>query len=311
MGLDTSFFQPGENPLLNMLELRPDLSATQLGGFVLVLAVLLGHCAYTDIFCGRVIRNSTTMATALVCLAITPLVLTEESLRVHALSVVIVIVLLTFIYFLGAFKEGDLKIYAALALFLGPATVVFVFASFAVIILYSLRAAVATQMRRLRDRRHGSVKPFHEYRTYVPAGPGIALALPVTMILADIEPGYAFLIVGAQIAVVALLLQGSYIGRKADELEAETAREAAREAARESGPVPASDSNSGAVRELGSASARRKASSSTSAVNGLSARGDAEHPSATLADGRLPRRLSTALLLLAAASGIGRGLRGR
>ena len=253
MGADLSFFEPGNNPLLNLLELRAGLSAGQVAPLVFVLAVLLGHCAYTDMFCGRIIRNATTMAAALVCLAATPLLLDPDKLTGHFAAAGVTIVVLVLLYLVGAFKEGDLKIYAALALLLGPATAVFVLASFAVIVLYSVRAAVATQLRRMRDRRAG-VTAQKAYRTYVPAGPGIALAMPLTMLMAGISPGYCLLVVGVQVATVALSLQLAYLSRKADELEAQQRAEAEtaqpEAAARELSATPAvtqQPASSGAV----------------------------------------------------------------
>lgn len=197
--MEPLFFQTGaDNPLFRF-DLRPDLAAGDLIGLGIVLALLLGHAAYTDVFCGKVIRNTTNMAIAAAALAVVPLV--YERPLVHLAWAAGIIVALGLIWFIGAIAAGDLKLYSALAILLGPAAIALVFISFVVIIVYSVPLMIRT---RRQVRATGQELPRGERLGKPAAAPGIALSVPLTLWAAGVEPLYVAALAGGIVAAAAL-----------------------------------------------------------------------------------------------------------
>lgn len=207
-----TFFTPGHNVLLQALHLRVGLGAAQLGVAAILLAAALGYCAYTDALCGRVIRNTVVGAIALAAGASAPLIFADT--RSHFLWAAVMIALVGLLYLARVVKEGDLKLFAALALVFAQGTAVLVLAAFAVIAVYGLPQAVLLHWRaRSQGRKHGL--------TQVPAAPGIALGYPLTLLLAGVSAGDCLLLVIVELLAFTLsLFCADLLRRSASAVEA-------------------------------------------------------------------------------------------
>jgi len=194
--LQLTFFEPTHNQLLNALGLRA-LSTSNLWPAAVVLALVLGYCAYTDIFRGKIIKNSAVMAIFLASGAIVPLIYAHP--LHHYIVGLICIVPLFFLYMTGVFVEGDLKLLAALAILFAQGIFVLLIASFLIIIIYG--APKAIQSHRLAHRKGEKAG-----KTKVPAGPGIALAYPLTLFMWGVSLPQALGLVGVELLTILLAL---------------------------------------------------------------------------------------------------------
>lgn len=196
--MDASFFLSGEQGRYAFfdLALRPNLDAGVLWPALLVICALLAHAAYTDIFRGNIIRNSTTLALFCLAVALAPL-LWENPLH-HLYWVLGDLVFLMLIYLVGAMKEGDIKLLAGLAVLLGPAFFFLTLISWIVILIYALPTMVKARRRRITKRgmRLGTA----------PGGPGIAIAFPLVLAGYGVAPIQAAAMIGAMALFVGLYL---------------------------------------------------------------------------------------------------------
>lgn len=205
--LDFTFFQPGHNTLLHALTIHSQLGNSQLGVGAILLACALGYCAYTDVMCGRIIRNSVVGAIALASAATAPLIFTD--VRAHFAWAAVAIVIVSVLYILHVFKEGDVKLFAALAFLFAQGTLVLLLASCAIIVVYGLPSALRSRaLARKEGRKHGL--------TQVAAGPGIALAYPLTLLLAGVSSGDCLLLVIAELATFTVSILGADLMRRAE-----------------------------------------------------------------------------------------------
>lgn len=218
MNFSHSVFTIGHlNPLANF-GLRHGLGFAQLWMPVVVLALALAYAAYTDLFCGRVIRNSLNAALAMGGLAVTSLLFKDPGTHLIEAAVVIAIVFVMFMT--RAMAEGDLKLFAALALILGKAAGLLLFLSIFLMVAYSI-PTMYTTVRRNRASGHKAKRG--ERLGMAPGGPGIALAFPLLLVFAGVKPLYCLALAGIEVVAVGLYLGMARFNEKALAAEAEKA----------------------------------------------------------------------------------------
>lgn len=143
---------------------------------MVVVAALLGRASYTDLFRGRIIENKVNLAIFLIGL-ITAIIVYPLS---HFLVFLAIAAFLLFLVLIGATAEGDFKLYLALSLFLGWASVYMIFISWILIIIYALPIAIKTAKKN-RDLKE---KPKFGHRLgSAPGGPGIAGGFLLTFLV--------------------------------------------------------------------------------------------------------------------------------
>lgn len=204
--MKASFFLSGEQDTYSLfdLTLRSSLDAAVLWPALLVICALLAHAAYTDIFRGNIIRNSTTLALFCVAVALTPLL--WENPKEHLYWVLGDLVLLVAIYVVGAMKEGDVKLYAGLAVLLGPAFFFLAMISWLVILIYALPTMIRARRRRATGRgmRLGTA----------PGGPGIAAAFPLVLLGYGLDPLHVAAMLAGMAVLVGLYLADSKVAER-------------------------------------------------------------------------------------------------
>lgn len=213
-----------ENPVgahaLLQLGLRDGLGYNELALGVLMLAMLLGYCAYTDAFRGRIIRNAVTGGLLVGSIAVVPLLYNDP--LAHMKSVGAAALIFFVVFWTGAIKEGDFKLYIGLAVLLGKAAILLAFVSWILMVTYSAPAMWAAS----RKRKAAGEKLSKQNMTTAPAGPSIAAAFPVSLLLARVITFPQALIL---LAAAALTVAGSYWLRRLD--DAAEAKRLAEEAA--------------------------------------------------------------------------------
>lgn len=199
------------NPFIDSLLSNPLLAGLtfwQLAPAIAIVGAVLGYCAYTDLYRGRIIPNAASVGLIVGALAIVPIVVADPAR--HLIIAGIICVVLTLMTIVGVFAPGDWKLYCGLSILLGPAALVLIFLSFAIIILYSIPIALKT----IKSRKLSVEKPKAGHRLGTsPGAPGIALAFPLTLYFIGLEPVYAL----ALTAVIALSFVASRIGAILDE----------------------------------------------------------------------------------------------
>ena len=142
-------------------------------GLLAALAVsglLLGYLSWSDLRRDRYVPDRGTLPLLALALALPPLI--YDDLWSHYIAAAAISMFVLFAWFIGAWADGDLKIFVAYALFLGlGALPVIVLACF-IILLYS----VPTMWRAFREKRDA---PRGQRLGTSPGVPGIALALPL------------------------------------------------------------------------------------------------------------------------------------
>ena len=206
LAADLTFFTAGQNSLLRALTLRHGLGSGQLALPAILLAVLLGYCAYTDLFCGRIIRNNVVGAVALAAAASAPVIFAD--VRSHFMWAGVMLVLAFLLYMTRAVAEGDLKLYAALAFVFAQGLAVLALVSFAIIVAYGYPYMISRHARAVREKRKAGL-------TKMPAAPGIALAYPLTMLLAGVSARDCLLLTAVEVAAVAVSLAFSAMSARA------------------------------------------------------------------------------------------------
>lgn len=192
---------------LGALSLRGGVSAGELAWGAAVLAMLLGHAAYTDLFRGRVIRNTTNACIALGALAFVPLIFAHPWHHLLWSGIVIALIVLLYVGRLIP-GEGDAKLYGALAIVFAQGTVILAFISFFVVILYGLPLLVRNHVEAHRQHRSAGL-------TKAPMAPGIALAYPLTLLAAGATWTQTFVLVGVGVGVLLLnLVYDRILGEK-------------------------------------------------------------------------------------------------
>lgn len=185
--------------------LRPDIGVAELIGVAAVYALLLGWAFWTDLFRGRTIRDTASLGLVFVSAATLPLLWAEP--RVHLLWAFAISAFVFLSWLAGAFADGDLKIYLAYALLLGPLAIPVILLSWILILLYSLPTIV-------RSLRSGEKQPRGERLGTAAGAPGIVLSLPLGLLPFGLEPVQAALWTGAMFAVVGLSALIARLDRK-------------------------------------------------------------------------------------------------
>jgi hypothetical protein len=205
-GLDLNAFTRGSSNFL--LDLPHQATFWAVAGPAFIAAVLLGFAAYTDLFRGRIIYNEVNAALAFIGLGM-GIWLFRDHLGSHFLWFGVSAVVLIAITMIGAIKEGDLKLYLALALFFDKGISFLVIASFVIIIVYGIPGAV----RKIRQQRaSGNWDQRGQRLGMPPGGPGIALAVPLTLYVSNV-PGFAclaFLLVEVGVVLAGMAQLGSW-----------------------------------------------------------------------------------------------------
>jgi len=175
--------------------LRAGVSTSMLLPFAILLTALLAYAVYTDLFRGHVILNQTSMAIFVLCIAVLPF-LVDDPLE-HAAWGLIPVVISLVMVMVGGQGGGDFKLYAGLCPLFGPAGFAFFLISSVIVLIYSIPSALVHA-----KANRGKQLPFGHRLGAQPAGPGIALAVPVTLALM----GYSLLFCLGMAAVGALLV---------------------------------------------------------------------------------------------------------
>lgn len=160
-------------------EIRAGVTPSTLIGLAVVFAFLLGYAVWTDLFRGRTIRDLASLGLVFAAAACLPLVF-EDPVR-HLAWAVSIAFFVSAAWMAGAFADGDLKIYLAYCLLLGPLALPVILLSWILIISYSLPTIV-------RNARSKEKLPRGQRLGSAPGAPGIALALPLGLWLAGV-PG--------------------------------------------------------------------------------------------------------------------------
>lgn len=189
-----------DNPLLH-----PDMKMFEVGPMMIIgailLALLLGHAIYTDIFCGKIIRNEVTGTTWILGLISIPFL--YENFGSLALIILGIYFFLFLILLSGAAKMGDIKLYAGLTLFLSWAGIYMIFLSWFVVIVYSIPIMIKT----VRDNKAAGIKAERGQRLgQAPAGPSIVIAFYLTVGFMGADWKY----VGAM-ALISLITAGLFL----------------------------------------------------------------------------------------------------
>ena len=185
------------------LGLRPGLGLAELAPIVLIITALLAYASYTDIFRGQIIPNGLTGALFLLTIAAIPL-LFEDHLPHLALG--LIPVLFSFgLVVIGGQGGGDFKLYCSLGPLLGPAGVALFFLSALVTLVYALPLGIANYDRQAQ---------FGHRMGHAPAGPGIALAFPITLVFLGLPLGYGAALIALQVVLVAAFWRWSRPGDK-------------------------------------------------------------------------------------------------
>lgn len=143
-------------------------------GAIIVIGALLGFLSWSDLRRDRYVPDRGTLPLLALGIALPPLI--YEDLWAHYIAAAAISSFVLFAWFLGAWADGDLKIFIAYALLLGlGALPVIVLACF-LILLYS----IPTMLRALREKRDA---PRGQRLGVSPGVPGIALALPLGILL--------------------------------------------------------------------------------------------------------------------------------
>lgn len=188
--------------------MRPELGSPELIGLALVYALLLGWAFWTDLFRSRTIRDTASLGLVFVSAAVLPLIWPEP--KTHLIWAAGISAFVFFAWMVGAFADGDLKIYLAYALLLGPLAVPVILLSWVLIILYSIPtivASVRSAEKKDRGQRLGTA----------PGAPGIVLALPLGLLPFGISPTQAALWTGAMLLVVCLAALLSRLDQKLEQ----------------------------------------------------------------------------------------------
>lgn len=155
------------------LHLRCNVDAMMLLPLGIVFAVLLGYMCYTDIFRDKYVSDVSSLGLIFTAIATMPFVYSDpKRMLIWALAAALFFFVL---FFVGAIADGDLKIYVAYAIILGPAALPAAFFSWILIIIYSIPF--------MRKARKEGVSKKGERLGVAPGVPGIALALPLTLAL--------------------------------------------------------------------------------------------------------------------------------
>lgn len=177
---------------LDMIELlEPHLRATvghqQIIAGVVIVAVLLGVCSFTDLFRGRRIPNVISVSMIVAGMAAAPMLHVNPAVAyINALALGTLLFVAAIAT--GGIGVGDIKLYTALTLLLGPAGWLLYFVSLAIGILYGVPLAAAQQSGRIG--KFGT-----------PMAPAIALAFPVSLALLGVSVPHA-----AALAVIELVI---------------------------------------------------------------------------------------------------------
>lgn len=204
------------NPFIDSLLNNPLLAGLtfwQLAPAIAIVGAVLGYCAYTDLYKGRIIPNAASVGLIVGALAIVPIVVADPAR--HLIIAAVICIVLTLMTIIGVFAPGDWKLYCGLAVLLGPAALILIFLSFAIILLYSVPIALKT----IKTRKLSVKKPKAGHRLGTsPGAPGIALAFPLTLYFIGLEPVYALALVGVIVIffvasrVVAILDEKAEVG---------------------------------------------------------------------------------------------------
>lgn len=204
---DRQLLSPGSgNPLLD-LHLSAGVDIHQLWPAAIILAILLGHVCFTDIFKGRRIYNSTTLAVACLGFAVASLAFHHPLTQV-LLGLAIVILPFGLSVF-GGMGMGDVKLYAGLAPLFGVATLPLYFIAAVITVAYSIPVMVTT---RRKAGAAGEKLPRGQRLGSAPAGPGIAFGVPVTLCALGVSPLHA----GVLAAVIVLSCAGFWFLDRVD-----------------------------------------------------------------------------------------------
>jgi len=206
--VQASFFLSGDQGSYAVFDLSlRQLGVSELWPAALIVTALLAHASYTDIFCGRVIRNQTTLA--LFCLAVALMPLIAADPPKHALWALAGLVILFLVYIVGAMKEGDIKLYSGLVVLLGPGFFFLFLISWILILIYGIPSMV-------RARREGATGRGMRLGTTA-GGPGIALAFPLTLAGYGLDPALA----AAMLAGMAIFVGLYWVNARLEERYAE------------------------------------------------------------------------------------------
>jgi Flp pilus assembly protein protease CpaA len=179
-------------------------------GLAFVWSILLGWSTYTDIFQNKTIPNTASMGMLFTAIAVAPFL--YDNIEKHILWSVGLGLFFFLAFLLGAFADGDLKIYLAFAFLLGPAALIAALLSWVVIIIYSL-PAIYQSLHKRKEKNRG------ERLGIAPAAPGIALSLPLTLMLLGVEGKYIVFFSLAIIFSFLLSLLLYHFDAKAKEIE--------------------------------------------------------------------------------------------
>jgi len=222
-------FHAGQSNPLFRLGLDHHLSTATLWPALAVICLLLGHAAYTDLAGGRIIKNGTTGA--LFCVAVVLLPFLYQHPEKHLIWVGVALAFLAFLYLFGAVAEGDVKLYAGLAVLLGKAMVALFFISWMLIIIYSIPIIVVTWKERRRRKQQASgdavIDKFGQRLGAGPGGPGIALAFPITVWAIGASSLQTLALIGIEAAAVAWFYLDHWIEGKVEQKQSATSTQAA------------------------------------------------------------------------------------
>jgi hypothetical protein len=188
--------------------LRSGVTSTELLALAGVYAFLLGWAVWTDLFRQRTIRDTASLGLVFVSLAVLPLLWSDPG--AHLLWALGVSAFAFGAWMVGAYADGDLKIYLAYALLLGPMAIPVILLSWVLIIAYSLPTII-------RSARDDQERPAGQRLGSAPGGPGIALALPLGLLLFGVTPIQAGLWIAALLATMALCGLGALLDRRLEE----------------------------------------------------------------------------------------------
>ena len=179
--------------------LRAGLDTGQLTVGVLLISVLLGVCSFTDLFRDRRIPNVITHSLLLAGLAAAPLLFANPASALINAGVLGGL-LFTMAITTSGVGMGDVKLYTALTLLLGPAGWLLYLVSIPIGLIYGLPFGQA--QKRGRMRKFG-----------VPMAPAIALAFPVTLAALGLSAGQATFLALVQAATLAVAVAADKLRR--------------------------------------------------------------------------------------------------
>jgi Flp pilus assembly protein protease CpaA len=161
---------------LSDLQFNSFVGQVHLWPLAIMVALLLGHVFYTDYFKGHKISNTTSMG--FFTLSFTAALFLYSNLTVHFIFAALFIGFLLILFIFADFGGGDLKIYAGLALLIGPAVILLMVISSLFTLLINIPMIVENRRQHKAENKPGRAK-----LGKAPLGPGIAISFPLVLLI--------------------------------------------------------------------------------------------------------------------------------